>query len=230
MTSALDLDRQPLTEETPAPPTLRSREVIGGVCLILVPIGWALGEILTPPSGSTSSSMLREYAAHRGTGVAAGAVSLVTLLVFLPAFFALVSPITARGRRWGHAGLAALVYSTITIAMLVGINMMFQAMTAPGLDRSAMVHAVDQLLKNPLGLPVLAGHWIMGLGVVFIGVAVVRSGRYAAWAGYAIILWFVTDFLAEMLPIGDVAGSLVSNAFGLAGLGSIGLAMLRKRH
>lgn len=229
MTSTLDQhqDARPVPVDTALVP--RARRLIGGACLVLVPIGWAIGEVLAPPSGSTSSSILAKYAEHRDAGLVASASSLVTLLLFLPAFFALVSPITGRGRRWGHAGLAALVYSTITIAALVGINVMFHAMTAPGLDRGAMVDAIDQLQKNPLALPVLAGHWIMGLGVLFVGIAVVRSGRYAAWAGYAIVLWFVTDLVVEMLPVGEVAGSLVSNAFGLAGLGSIGLGMLRRQ-
>jgi hypothetical protein len=227
MTSTLDRD----LATTPATPASmpRSRQVVGGACLLLVPVGWAIAEILAPESGSTASRILSAYAEHRDAGLASSAVSLVTLLLFLPAFFALVSPITGRGRRWAHAGLAALVYSTITIAVLLGINLMFHAMTAPGLDRHAMVDAVDQLMKDPLGLPVLAGHWVMGLGVLFIGIAVVRSGRYAAWAGYAIIGWFVVDLLASMLPVGEVAGSLASNAFGLAGLGSIGLGMLRNR-
>jgi hypothetical protein len=227
MTSTLDRD----LATTPATPTPmpRSRQVVGGACLLLVPVGWAIAEILAPESGSTASRILSAYAEHRDVGLVSSAVSLVTLLLFLPAFFALVSPITGRGRRWAHIGLGALVYSTITIAVLLGINLMFHAMTAPGLDRHAMVAAVDQLMKDPLGLPVLAGHWVMGLGVLFIGIAVVRSGRYAAWAGYAIVGWFVVDLLASMLPVGEVAGSLASNAFGLAGLGSIGLGMLRNR-
>jgi hypothetical protein len=122
-----------------------------------------------------------------------------------------------------------MVYSTVTIAVLVGINLMFHAMTAPGLDRGAMVSAVDQLMKNPLGLPVLAGHWVMGLGVLFLGIAVVRSGRYAAWTGYAIMAWFLVDLAASMLPVGEIGGALASNAFGLVGLGSIGVGMLRGR-
>jgi hypothetical protein len=229
MTSTLDRDPGADTAEPDASLQPRSRQVIGGVCLVLVPIGWAIAEVLAPESGSTAAKILSAYADRRDAGLASSAVSLVTLLLFLPAFFALVAPITGRGRRWGHAALAALVYSTITIAVLTGINLMFHAMTAPGLDRSAMVAAVDQLMKDPLGLPVLAGHWIMGLGVLFLGIAVVRSGRYAAWAGYAIMGWFVVDLAASMVPVGEVVGAVASNAVALAGLGSIGLAMIRGR-
>jgi hypothetical protein len=194
-----------------------------------VPIGWAVAEVLAPESGTTAARILSAYAERRDSGLASSAVSLVTLMLFMPAFFALVSPITGRGRRWAHAGLGAMVYSTVTIAVLTGINLMFHAMTAPGLDRGPMVSAVDQLMKDPLGLPVLAGHWIMGLGVLFLGIAVVRSGRYAAWTGWAIMAWFVVDLVASMLPIGEIAGALGSNAFALAGLGSIGLELLRRR-
>jgi hypothetical protein len=229
MTSILGQDRASLTATIGPALQPRSRQVIGGTCLVLVPIGWAIAEVLAPESGSTAARILSGYAGRRDSGLASAAVSLVTLVLFLPAFFALVSPITGRGRRWGHAGLAAMVYSTVTIAALVGVNIMFHAMTAPGLDRGAMVAAVDQLQKNPLVLPVLAGHWVMGLGVLFLGIAVVRSRQYAAWTGYAIMAWFVVDLVASMLPVGEVAGALASNAVALAGLGSIGLAMLRGR-
>ena len=225
------LDREPAATTDLSAPALqpRSRQVIGGTCLLLVPVGWAIAEVLAPESGSTAARILSAYAERRDAGLASSAVSLVTLLLFLPAFFALVAPITGRGRRWAHAGLAAMVYSTITLAALVGINLMFHAMTAPGLDRSAMVAAVEQLMKDPLGLPVLAGHWVMGLGVLFLGIAVVRSRQYAAWTGYAIMAWFVVDLVASMLPVGEVAGAVASNAVALVGLGSIGLAMLRGR-
>lgn len=212
---------------TERPLQLRSREVVGGLCLILLPIGWGVAEVLAPESGSTGAALLAGYAERRGDGMLASAVGLVTLCVFLPAFFALVAPITDRGRRWAHAGLAALVYSTITMAILAGINIMFWAMTAPSLDRGAMADAVEQLMHHPLGLPVLAGHYVMGLGVLLVGIAVIRSRHYATWAGYAIIMWLIADLV--LAPVGEVPSALVSNAFALAGLGTIGLDLLRGR-
>jgi hypothetical protein len=215
------------TEPEPVPAlAVRSRQVVAGVCLLLVPLGWAAGELLAPESGSTAAAILDGYAEHRGAGVLVTALSLVTLCAFLPAFFGLVAPITQRGRRWGQAGLVALVYSTITIAVLQGVNVMFWAMTAPGADRGAMLRAVEELQHHPVALAVLAGHWVMGLGVVLVGIAVVRSRCYPAWTGYAIIGWFVVDLLAE--PLGEVVAAIASNAFALAGLGAIGLAMIRR--
>lgn len=208
----------------------RFRQAVAGACLLGAPVAFAAAEILGPDSDGSSTEMLSSFAAHRTGGLLAAMLGLVSVLLFLPGVFGMLTPITGRGRRWGHAAAAAIIYGLITAhAALAGVNIMFYAETDPSLDRSQMVRLMDVLTSTPAAIPILLGHQVFALGIVTLGVAVIRSRVYPRWTGAALILWIVVDILVGLLPVSHVVGDVASNIFGITGLATIGWLLLTSR-
>jgi hypothetical protein len=93
-----------------------------------------------------------------------------------------------------------------------------------------MVRLMDVLMNTPsAGLPLLLGHEVFGLGIVALGIAVIRSRVFPRWTGVALILWLATDAAFGMLPVTHILGDIVSDAFGVAALSTIGWHLLTRR-
>lgn len=209
--------------------TWRRREVIAGLCLIAAPIAFTAAELIAPEADGNSAQMLSGFAQNRTGGLLAAAFGLVSTMLFIPAVFGLLTRITARGSRWGHVAVAAIIYGLVTAhAALGGVNLMFYAMTDPTMNRGQMVRLMDVLTNSPvIAAPLLLGHQVFAVGVVALGVAVLRSRRLPRWTGVALILWLVVDVVAEALPTPHLVGPAASDGFGVVGLATMGWYLLR---
>lgn len=199
-----------------------------GLCLILAPVAFAAAELLAPEDGHDGPSTYAAWSTHRGPGLAAAFAGLLATMLFLPGFFGLVGAITSRGRRLAHIALGALVYGLITAhAALVGVNLVFYAATSPRVDRAAAVSVLDGLMSNiAAGAPLLLGHYVFTMGVLLLGVAVLRSGRFPRWTGWAVIAAVVTDVVLGSLPIGGLVSDIVSDGLLIAGFAAIGWRLI----
>lgn len=206
------------------------RRAVAGTCLLAAPVAFAAAELLGPESEGTSAQMLSSFASHRAEGLLAALLGLLSVMLFLPGIFGMLTHITGRGRRWGHAAAAAIIYGLVTAhAALGGVNIMFYAMTDPSLDRTQMVRLMDVLTNTPsAGVPLLLGHEVFGLGIVALGVAVIRSRVFPRWTGMALILWLAVDLTVGSLPAPRLVGDVASNIFGVAALATIGWLMLTR--
>lgn len=209
----------------------QTRQRGAGICLIAAPVAFAAAEILAPESNGSSAQMLSSFAASRTAGLTAALLGIVSVMLFVPGILGMLRSITGRGRRWALAAAAATTYGLVTAhAALGGINIMFYAMTDPSLSRPQMVHLMDVLMNTPsAGLPLLLGHLIFGLGIITLGVAVVRSHAFPVWTGAALVLWIVVDMTVGSLPVPRVVGDIVSSSFGVAALVTIGWLTLTRR-
>ena len=62
--------------------------------------------------------------------------------------------------------------------------------------------------------------------MLLLGVALWRSGVGPRWAAVCVVLFPLSDVLLSVLPLGE-APDWISNAFGVLGLGALGLWVLR---
>jgi hypothetical protein len=212
--------------------TERFRQRVAGVCLVLAPLAFAAAELLAPEvTGSSASATYDAFAADRTGSVWATMFGLLSTILFLPALFGLLTPVVRRGSRWGHAALAATIYGLVMAhAALGGVNLAFWAMSDPSLDRSAMLALLRVIMGSPaVGAPLLIGHYIFGLGIVALGVAVIRSRLFPRWTGYAVIASLLVDMVLGTLPVPGEIADVLSDGLLIAGMGAIGLRMLGRR-
>jgi hypothetical protein len=226
MTTALPHETTTATRR----PSTGFRLKVAGTCLIAAPLAFACAEVLAPESGATSGQMLSSFAEGRTEGLAAALLGILSVLLFLPGVFGMLAAVSGRGRRWADGAVAAIVYGLVTShAALAGINVTFYAMTDPSLDRTQMVRLMEVLMNTPsAGLPLLVGHEVFGLGIIALGVAVIRSRAFPRWAGVALILWLATDVAFGMLPVSHIVGDIVSDVFGVAALATIGRHLIAR--
>jgi hypothetical protein len=221
----------PLQEPGPAAEAGTFRRRVAGACLVLAPLAFSAAELLGPEGNGTSRQVLDAWAAHRTPGLLSCFAGLAATLLFLPGVAGMLQPVVGRGRRAGHIAAATILYGLVMAhAALVGVNLVFYTMTDPSLDPGQMVRLGDVLLHEPaVGAPLLFGHYLFSIGIVALGIAVIRSGLYPRWTGIALIVALVTDMALGSAPLPDHIGDVVSEVFLVAGFGAIGLQLLKGR-
>lgn len=204
------------------------RRRVAGACLILAPLAFAAAELLGPEGNGTPRQVLDAWAAHRTAGLLSCFAGLLATLLFLPGIFGLVTPLVDRGRRAAHIAVTAMLYGLVMAhAALVGVNLVFHAMTDPSLDRNQMVRLVNLLMHEvPVGAPLLLGHYVFAIGVVSLAIALIRSGAQPRWTAFALIVGLICDMVLGSLPLPADIGAIVSEAFLVVGFGAIGIRML----
>lgn len=202
------------------------RRRIGAACLVLGPLCFAGAELASPEMGSSADGVLRSVGDAAATMPAVLGLMLATPLFFVPGLFAMLDRRLPRGRALTDTGLALCLWSFLTGAALVGVNVVFLAMTDPALDRPAMVRLLDTLMHSPLASVLLSGHVVLVLAVLLLGAGLWRAGVGPRWAAAAIGLAGIAD--AALSPFGEVS-SIVSNGLMIAGFGAHAWLLLRER-
>jgi len=201
---------------------------VGGLCLILAPILFAVMEITYPvPGDGTGAQQLAAAAANHNLMLADIYIGIASALLFMPAVYALVHVTRRRGVVLGHVA-AILTVAGIGLAhlALAGLQLMLWAMAGPGVDRAAMAAFIDKTMQNPAGLPLGLGHYFFAFGVILFGIAVWRSGFGYRWAGPAIAFGVLVDIVGGITGLPDVLISVVSDAIFVTGLAAVGLKVL----
>jgi hypothetical protein len=214
--------------DTATADSLRRR--VAGLCLILAPVAFSAAELLAPESGNDASSVYAGWAAHRESGLVAAFAGLVATILFLPGFFGLLGPISGRGRRVGHAAMGALLYGLVMAhAALTGVNLAFYGATAPSVDRASALRVMNSLMTDTaVGAPLLLGHYVFTIGVLLVGVAVIRSGRFARWAGWIVVAAVASDVVLGFLPVDGLIGEVLSGALLVTGFAALGVQLMRR--
>ncbi|EWT01098.1 hypothetical protein N865_11575 [Intrasporangium oryzae NRRL B-24470] len=207
------------------------RRRVAGCCLVLAPVAFSAAELLAPEAGNDAASVYAGWAGHRAPGLVAAFVGLAATILFLPGFFGLLGPVVGRGRRVGHIAMGTLLYGLVMAhAALTGVNLVFYAATSPSVDRASALRVMDSLMTDAgAAAPLLLGHYVFTLGVLLVGVAVVRSGQFSRWAGWTVVAAVVSDVVVGFLPVDGVVGDLVSGALLVAGFATLGVQLMGRR-
>lgn len=203
------------------------RRTLGGLCLILAPVLFAIAEITYPGSDGNGAAQLDAAARNHDVMLADIYLGIASAILFIPAVFALLHVTRRRGVVLGHVA-AILTVAGVCLAHLAlgGLQLMLWAMASSGVDRQAMASFIDKTQQNPAGLPLVLGHEFFALGVIVFGIAIWRSGYGYRWAGPAIAIGVVVDIVGGTIGLPEPLISIVSDAIFVTGLAAVGLKVL----
>lgn len=203
------------------------RRTLGGLCLILAPILFAITEISYPVGNGTAAEQLDTAARNQNLMLADVFIGITSAILFIPAIYALLHVTRRRGVVLGHvAAILAVVGICLAHLALGGLQLMLWAMAGPGVDRQAMVTFLDKTMQNPAALPLVIGHELFALGIILFGIAVWRSGFGYRWAGPAIAIGVVLDIVGGMIGLPDLLIAILSDGIFVTGLAAVGLKVL----
>ncbi len=203
------------------------RRTLGGLCLILAPILFAIAEITYPASNGNGAAQLDIAARNHDVMLADIYFGIASAILFIPAVFALLHVTRRRGVVLGHLA-AILTVAGVCLAHLAlgGLQLMLWAMAGPGVDRQAMAAFIDKTMQNPAGLPLVLGNDLFALGLIVFGIALWRSGFGYLWAGPAMAIGIVIDIVGGTIGLPDTLISVLSDAIFVTGLAAVGLRVL----
>ena len=203
------------------------RRTLGGLCLILAPILFAVAEITYPASDGNGTAQLDIAARNHDVMLADIYFGIASAILFIPAFYALLHITRRRGVILGHIA-AILTVTGVCLAhlALAGLQLMLWAMAGDAADRQVMASFIDKTQQNPAGLPLVLGHELFAFGIIVLGIAVWRSGFGYRWAGPAIAIGVVIDIVGGTIGLPDPLISIVSDAIFVTGLAAVGLKVL----
>ena len=203
------------------------RRTLGGLCLILAPILFAVAEITYPSSNGSGAEQLAAAARTHDVMLADIYFGIASAILFIPAVFALLHVTRTRGVVLGHvAAILTLAGVCLSHLALGGLQLMLWAMAGPGVDRQAMAAFIDKTEQNPAGLPLVLGHELFAFGVIVFGIAVWRSGFGYRWAGPAIAIGVIIDIVGGTVGLPDTLISVLSDALFATGMAAVGLRVL----
>lgn len=203
---------------------LRFRRIAVGVCLILAPLGQLTANLIRPNTPVEPGGMLRVIAANEGLYLASILVSILALVLYVPATAGLWHLMRGRGALAGTVGAGLLAVGSVGLACFLAIGFMYLEMVAPVADRQEMVALLDRYGRS-LGFYFLFGLFIVGfqLGSLLLAVGLRMSQAVPPWVSLMVLLAAVGS--AVTAPFG--LAEIVSASFLTVGLGATGMLTLR---
>jgi ABC-type Na+ efflux pump permease subunit len=203
------------------------RRTLGGLCLILAPVLFAVAEITYPNSSGNGAEQLDAAARNHNVMLADIYFGMASAILFMPAIYALLHVLRKRGVVLGHIA-AILTVAGVCLAHLAlgGLQLMLWAMAGPEANRQAMASFIDKTQQNPVALPLVLGHDLFALGIIIFGIAIWRSGFGYRWAGPAIAIGVVLDIVGGTIGLPDMLMAILSDGIFVTGLAAVGLKVL----
>jgi hypothetical protein len=215
-----------MTPTTDRTTTFRRR--FGAVSIAAAPVFFAAAEVLYPTDGADPAHEIATNAAHHGRLLLAITCTLISSVLFVPAFFALMNPVRGRGTALTHLGGAlALLGNAISGLALVGLQFIVYEASAPGVDHASLVPFIEHATHDPVGAPLVVGHWFFVLGIVLLAIGLYRGRAGYRWASACLGLGPLLDAVLgsaglEASPAGELFVSVLTDVLFVAG--ALGLA------
>lgn len=158
--------------------------------MTLAPVGLLMGGVPTAPARNLEFAQGANSPSWR-LGMALSAISMAFLLLGMIAAYAYLARTRAEG--WALAGLIMTVGFVTLMLPVTG----FAAYVVPAVGRmveqgqTEFIQIMDQTFKEPyLVIPFFAGI-LWNVGMILIGIAVVRSGTLPVWVGVLYMIYGV---------------------------------------
>ena len=198
------------------------RKVVLGVALVVAPLLILVSNALTRSIfDDNHATYLASIADNEARFFAGNLLGVVGALFLTGAVLALIHLVRHRYPRYAKGAGALALMGVLTMS---GVWMLFSVIEyqmAQEANRAAMVTFMSNT-EDSVAMAPLFVTWIGSmLGAALLGAALLRAGTVPRWMPALMIAGFVLTFPAEG------ALSVVADALILAGMGSIGLAVLR---
>jgi hypothetical protein len=201
-----------------------------GVALLL-PVGPAaiavLRLILPYYTESDSAGMVAAVDADPGRQGAVLWLAYIGILTLVPGLFAAARVCRDAAPRVTAWALALSVPGYLSLGMVVGADHVLWSASRSGVSRADAVAVVDA--GHP-SIDVAIGVFVLGhvIGTVLLGLALLRSGRIPAWAGWAIAVSQPLHFIATVI-LGSPQVDFVAWSLTAVGMAVVALVVLKDR-
>jgi hypothetical protein len=203
------------------------RRTLTALCLIGAPLLFAAAELLSPPQVDNNPNvMLANLAQYHDRQYISTLLGIGAAILFIPLVFGLIHMLSERGVVFGHLGGGLILLGNMTSTVLSGLNLALWAMSAPGVDRTAMAAPLAQLGQNPALALLITGHDIFALGILLLGIGVWRARVAPGWAGICIALAVIVDVAGGVAFSDTMITSVLSDALLIVGFGSVAWELL----
>jgi hypothetical protein len=212
-------------EPTPAPaalaaPTTTFRRRAGAAAVLVAPLLFTVAELSWPDTdGGDQAAVLAGLAAHRGQLLLAVGTGLLAAVLFIPALFSLMTPVRGRGTALTHlGGGTALLGVALSGLALGGVQLLMYEASAAGVDRVAVGSFLDRAMADPIGAPLVIGHYLFALGLVVLAGGLFRARAGYRWASAALGAGPLLDAVLGTVGVPDVlAVGVVTDLLVVAG-------------
>lgn len=204
------------------------RRTLTAICLIGAPLFFAAAELLSPPGTDSMdpAAILAQISQYHDQEMLTIILSSIAAILFIPLAVGLIHTFSERGVVLGHLGGGMIVLSSVLIIGLNGVNFVLWGMAAPGMNQAAMVPAMAAMMNNPILGVLFLGHWLFTFGILFLGIALWRSGAVPRWAGITLVLTVILEVGGGTLLGETPIFSALVDAMLVAGFGGVAWQLL----
>jgi hypothetical protein len=179
------------TDITPDQPVLGTFRRTGLVAtIVLGPLSIAILRGILPYGGSDAAATITaKVAAHQTAETAVLWLTLVAMLTLVPGVIAVGLLAARHARRLGVAAMVLAVVGFSSLWAVAAIDFTAVAATQAGIDHGTTAKLLDQLNANPVLVVGTIG-FVLGhvVGMILLGVALLRGRTVPAWAAWALIV------------------------------------------
>lgn len=197
------------------------RKAVAGIGMVLAPVLFLAGTIVSPALDSDAATQLANVAEHPDRWLIAMFLFLLGWAAIVPAILGMMHMLRERESSLGHLGGAIALLGVLASVGYIAMGFVMWQMATPAADAAQMTALLERLTDT-------AGTFIpffaMGFAVA-VGVLVLCAGLLRA---HAAPLWIIAPIAAAQIAFAlgmalySMPVLLVSSAALLVGLGSLG--------
>lgn len=204
------------------------RRTMTALCLIVAPLFFSAAELLTPSGyeGNDTSAMLANLARNHDRLLQSTVIEIIAAILFVPMIFGLIHLMSERGVVLGHIGGGIMLLGDSLILVMSGANLALWAITAPGVDLSAMVAPMNIFGSNPVVGVLFMAYYLFSIGFLLLSVGLWRSHAIPTWAPICMVLAVLVDFVIGSILGDSIIISVISDALLIVGLSGAAWHML----
>ncbi len=204
------------------------RRTVTAISLVIAPVLFAATEFLSAPGTDSNDPMdlLTQMAQHHNQLLQGAVIGSITAILFIPALMGLIHVLSGRGIVLGHLGGGLALLGNAIVLILNGANFGLWAMTAPGIDLTTMVPAVNAMSASPILNALFMSHWFFALGFILLGIGLWQSRAVPRFSGVFIVLAVLVDFIFGTIFGDAILVSILSNALMIIGFGGVAWSLL----
>lgn len=194
-----------------------------GASLILAPLVLAAAQLIHPGEGE--GGMVQSMVDNAGRLEAASLLTILSSVIFVPAFVGILRLMPERGTVLGRVGASLAIIGVMGHAVWAGFELVLLWFVGSGIDRGQLAALVDGGPPESVGFTVVLLMFLAGffLGLVLLGAGLLRSRTVPWWVALLIAVGPLFDFL----PLDNDLVFKTGLAMFVIGLSLTGVILLR---
>lgn len=199
------------------------RRTAAGASLIVAPVVLAAAQFIHPGGGG-EGGMVQTMADHAGRVELASLLTILSSVIFIPAFVGILRLMRDRGSVLGHVGAGLAIAGVVGHAIIAGSELVLVWLVSVSGDLAQLGTLVNEGPQGA-GLAVIMLMFLGGFffGLLLLGAALFRSRTVPWWVAFLIAVGPLFDFL----PVDNDLVFKTGLAMFVVGLSLTGVRILR---